>query len=153
MIPFSLLWGGFAVFWELSALREHGPTFFALWGIPFVLAGVYFVIGRFFADAVRRARMYYGLTDQRVLILGILIGRSVKSLDLATLPALQLAERPDRSGTIAFGTYAGNMPEWMAGTWPGAGSQLPPRFEMIADARAVYDRIRDAHRNARAVGA
>lgn len=69
LIPFSLMWGGFAIFWETMALRGGAPFFFRLWGIPFVLYGIYFMIGRFFWDAYRRSTTWYGLTADSALIL------------------------------------------------------------------------------------
>ena len=48
LVPFTVLWGGFAVFWNVMAWRGHAPVFFRLWGIPFLLAGLYVIVGRFF---------------------------------------------------------------------------------------------------------
>ncbi len=51
MIPFSILWGGFAIFWESLALRHNAPLFFLVWGLPFVALGLQMMVGRFFWDA------------------------------------------------------------------------------------------------------
>ncbi len=58
MIPFSLLWCGFAIFWETTAINNGAPVFFRLWGMPFILVGLYIVFGRFFADAMARERTF-----------------------------------------------------------------------------------------------
>jgi hypothetical protein len=144
LVPFSLLWAGFAVYWEASVLRS-APLFFALWGIPFVLIGAYMVVGRFFADSWQRSRTWYGLTDQRVVILN---SRGVRSLPLASLGGVALRERPDRSGTITFGFSDPRAVMLAGGGWPGAAIRMPPSLEMIEEARQVYNQIRDAQQPA-----
>jgi hypothetical protein len=143
MIPFSLLWGGFALFWEASAILIHAPWFFTLWGIPFVLVGLYLIVGRFLLDARRRSRTFYGLTDQRAIIVSAGRSRKVTSLNLRTLHDLSVTEKSDGTGTIAFGPV-NSLAWWWAGTnWPGV-PQGPPSFEMVQDAKEVYDVIRQA---------
>lgn len=144
MIPFSLLWGGFAFFWEASVLRAGAPPFFALWGVPFVLMGIYVIIGRFFVDARRRARTTYAVTTERVIIHSGLRTLETTSLPLRTLADMTLSERADGSGTITFGA-AGPLAMRMAPAgWPGAPQV--PAFELIPDARRVYQILRDAQR-------
>jgi hypothetical protein len=55
MVPFSLLWGGFAFFWEFGVISK-GDNLAILGGIPLVLAGIYFIVGRFFVDSYQRLR-------------------------------------------------------------------------------------------------
>src|SRR5436190_24226654 len=62
LIPFSLLWCGFAVFWETMVLSTGFAFPFALVGIPFVLIALYITVGRFFIDVKRRANTVYGIT-------------------------------------------------------------------------------------------
>ena len=144
LIPFSLLWGGFAVFWEAGVLHSKAPGFFVVWGIPFVLVGLYLIVGRFFVDARQRAATAYGVTNTRVVIVSGLFSRTVKSLALRTLTDMTLSERRDGSGTISFG-----LPpvwgQWFANTsWPGTSAQQAPAFDLIADAKTVYSQLRAA---------
>ncbi len=150
MIPFSLLWGGFAFFWEWSVLRSNAPIFFALWGVPFVLVGLYVIVGRFFVDARLRANTMYGLTNHRVVILSGLFSRSTTSLSLRTLTQVTLKERSDRTGTILL---ARPLPysSWSSGmrwTWMGWGQYATPAFEMIPEAKHVHDQLLNAQRAA-----
>jgi hypothetical protein len=102
LIPFSLLWGGFAIFWEASVVQRGQPGWFALWGIPFVLMGLHLIVGRFVLDAVRRARTLYAVSDRRVVVLSGLWTREVKSVWLRTLPEITVREGR-RLGTIELG--------------------------------------------------
>ncbi len=104
LIPFSLMWGGFAFFWEYLVLTSATPGFFALWGIPFVLMGIYLIAGRFFVDSYQRGRTYYGLTNERVLILRGILNRKVTTLSIRNLHEISLNERPDGSGDVLFGS-------------------------------------------------
>lgn len=141
MIPFSLLWGGFALYWEYGVLQEGAPLFFAIWGVPFVLVGIYITVGRFFVDAYRRSRTRYALTDRRILIISESFGRRVDSINLATLSQLGLSVRSDRSGTITLGPPAGLHGAFAGSGWPGAGKHAPPRLEAVENVRDVHERI------------
>jgi hypothetical protein len=146
LIPFSLFWGGFAFFWEGSVVNSNAPAFFRLWGIPFVLIGLYLIIGRFFADAKLRSKTYYGLTTERIVIVSGLFSRTTKSLQLRTLSDVSLAESNGGLGTITFGAVA----PWWAGSrgWPGSQRQLSPTFDSISAARDIYEKIRIAQKQA-----
>lgn len=146
MVPFSLLWGGFAVFWEYSAVSQGAPFFFMLWGIPFVLVGLYIIIVRFFADSYLRARTYYGVTDRRILILSGLVNREVKSLTLQTLNDISIKERQDGSGSIVFGPTNPLSDMWSGSGWPGTSGKASPSFDLIHHARRTYDLIQEAQR-------
>jgi len=149
LIPFSLMWGGFAIFWEASVIAGGAPFFFMLWGIPFVLVGLYLIFGRFFVDAHQRNRTHYGITNERIIIISGLFRRSVKSLNIETLTDVSMSEKSDGSGTITLGPNH-PMYGWFGGSnWPGAGQYCAPSLELIDGARNVYETIREAQREAR----
>lgn len=143
MIPFSLLWGGFALFWEYSVFNSDAPLMFRLWGIPFVLVGLYMIAGRFVVEAWQRAYTDYAVTSERIIIRSGIFKRQMKSLDLRAMGEFSLTENRKGEGTIVFGvSLAGNMFSGLA-SWPGVeGLQ---RFDTIAEAAKVYQLIRRAH--------
>jgi hypothetical protein len=139
VIPFSLMWGGFAIFWEYSVITKGAPLFFWLWGIPFVLVGLYLIIGRFFADSYQRKRTYYAVADKRVLIISGFRNKELKSLPLHGLNELSFKEHSDQRGTIIFGP---SELARAAASFSRRSTPKPPMFFMIENGRRVYDLIR-----------
>ncbi len=150
LIPFSLMWGGFAIFWNYGVWtmgdgESDGPgIFFKLWGLPFLVAGLYFIIGRFLHDMAIRKALIYAVTDQRVLVLRGSQSPKLTSLDIHRLPRLELSEHRDDTGTIAFesspvlSAYAMNGFGWWV---PTLGGKV--QFYRIASPRAAYELIRN----------
>src|SRR4051812_28676436 len=91
LIPFSVLWCGFAFFWEGSVISQGAPPFFMLWGIPFIAVGLFVSVGRFFLDAWARASMHYAVTDRRILISRARPTASFQALSLETLPDARIS--------------------------------------------------------------
>jgi len=146
MIPFSLLWGGFAIFWESMVVYVGAPFFFMLWGIPFILFGLYMIVGRFFVDAKQREKTYYALTSERVIILSGLFRNNIRSMRLKNLSDINISVKSNGSGTITFGAshQVDRWYSWFAS--PGVGRYTPPEFEMIDKAKQVYDLFRKIQR-------
>lgn len=138
VIPFSLLWAGLALFWNIEVWSADTPLFFWLFGLPFLVVGVYATIGRLWFDMRLRRATIYSVTTERVLIAR---GSKTVSLDIAHLPALELTEHSDGSGTIRFGPAASLFSNNNFGVWQPSLDPVP-QFIRIARARAVYDLIR-----------
>jgi hypothetical protein len=152
VVPFSLMWTGFVVTAFISVLRLNrpDPSWFIL--IPFLLIGFFLLFGRYIFDSLVRGRTYYGLSDERAIIVRHWFGIKVQSLSLRTLPEITLSVRDDRGGTI----FLGSATPWAA--WYGmnvfhsAHTLTAPSFDAIDDARAVYDLVRQAQRAAQRPG-
>jgi len=149
LIPFSLVWAGFVFFAAFAGVRQglnSGPGgWSALIPLsPFIVIGLYILMGRFFVDAMLRARTEYGLTNRRAIIISGYFSTNVKSVDLRATPEILLRERRDGSGTITFGAIP--FGGWMQyNPWGFGSSSATPSFDMIEDVRSVYkiiDQIR-----------
>ena len=140
MIPFSLLWGGFAIFWESSVVGMHGPPFMMIWGVPFVLIGLYMIVGRFFVDAYFRARTTYTVTDRAAYVARIGLFPSVRRYAGSALDSIEFQPKADGSGTIRFRPFSSPFNNRSSGLTFGANDSLDA-FENIADDHRVYGQI------------
>jgi len=101
LVPFSILWGGFAVFWELAAISQVKQPIFVLWGIPFVLVGLYFIFGRFIFKRRRKLATVYALTNRRAIV--CTGDRSVSDSPVGGLPTKVDRSRDGRHVSVTFG--------------------------------------------------
>ncbi len=140
LIPFSLIWCGFVVFWLVTALGSGVPLIFALFGVPFLAIGLVFTVGRFFIDAKQRENTFYGITEDRIIIKSGVFTKSVKSLNIKTLSDIEVEEKSDGTGTISIGPRH-PMTVWYGGMswWPGMKGS--PSLDYIDNVRAVYNQI------------
>ncbi len=142
LIPFSIFWCGFAIFWVIGA--SQAGFLFALFGVPFVAVGLMMVFGRFIIDAKQRENTTYGLTQNRIIIKSGIFNSNIQSIDLKTLTNINLKEKKDGNGTIYLGPQQySRMAPWGDGMnwWPGA--QTTPKLTQIQDARQVYRKVID----------
>jgi hypothetical protein len=101
LVPFSIVWGGFAIMWESSALTSKDPFPFALFGTIFVGIGLYFIVGRFFVKAWQKRQTVYGLTNHRALVAG-----GAGALSETPVEHQPMDQRQSRDGkhlTVTFG--------------------------------------------------
>jgi hypothetical protein len=154
LIPFTVIWCGFAISGEVLVLASFGPSLFALFGLPFVLIGLYLTVGRFVVRAVVSRRTRYVVTDRRLLVLGLGVsGNRVATRYLHSLPPPVIIEAADGSGSLAFGAFPSLADTFnryryqIVGPW----SRYPSVtfvLRHVPDVRRVGDLIADAQRGA-----
>jgi hypothetical protein len=155
LIPFSLLWGGFAIFWELGVAGYWGSgsnsgqqwVFGMIWGIPFVLIGQYVIWGRFLVAAWKKRRTYYAVTTRRVIVVQNGWSRRMSSAYIDTLPTLIKEGGRRGLGSLLF---TQPQPLWSRrsswggwGRWDGMSVGDVPEFRDIEDVDSLYRLVSD----------
>lgn len=141
LIPFSLLWGGFAIGWEIGVIVMGADWFFALFGIPFVLIGLYLIIGRFFHDAWYRSKVYYGMTEEELFIKR---PKRVENIPFTSIKNLDVKEEKNGRGSLSF-QMGVSAKKKETPTLPSAGHVL----DGIPSVTTPYHIIRDYKKAAR----
>ena len=134
LIPFSLFWCGFAGFWEYTVIAGGGPLIMALFGIPFILVGLYLLLGRFVSRARSLSSTHYVVTDQRLLFL---YRKNTQFLLYQNIETLEKEQTKDDRGTIYFSPR--NFYYDRTASYRGSTNLLQGRaFEDIEDVERVY---------------
>lgn len=144
MIPFSLLWGGFALFWESSVILKDAPLLFKIWGIPFVVIGLHMIFGRFLVDSKKRSNTFYGITNDRILIWSGIFRKDLKSVSVKNLPQITLTRVKNGYGTIVLGHNDFRNVMTSVNIFPSG--QAVPSLELIPDVNEVYKLLMDLQR-------
>lgn len=144
LIPFSLFWAGFAIFWETGVVSGNTPFFFKLWGIPFVVVGLYMTVGRFFVDAKKRANTVYGITKDRIIIKSGIFSQDITSLNIRSIMDITFSQKNDNSGTIILGPTDLRYSMLQGVEWPGV--KQANSLDLIEDVKSVYDKIIELQR-------
>ena len=144
---FGLFFAGFALFWTLTARQMAGSgSAFPFFGLPFLIVGLHMAVGRVFWDAYLRARTHYTLTDRHAFIATSSLGK--RRLDRFALDAqTPLVLEIGPPGSVYFGESAIRHSVSGMGRHGRTRSFTERRrhgFERIADARAVYQLLREA---------
>lgn len=135
LIPFSLLWCGFVVFWE-SFVIIKGVPFFWIFGLFFVAVGFYIVFGRFIVKYRNSKNTAYAITNRRILVTG---KRSVSALDLKDVPLIHKTEQRNGSGSLDFERSEKRLVSWNTGLdiW-GFSQKNHMKFTGIENVKEVY---------------
>jgi len=124
LIPLSLMWGGFAAFWEIG-VSEVGSGLGSIVGIPLVVIGLYLIFGRFAYKRWTRRHTRYAISDQRIIVTRH-AGRHVQSM--ARVDPFQITRR--RGGIHA--TLLWQVPGWQPTArrrpYVGASTSLGPHW-------------------------
>lgn len=144
VVPFSLFWAGFVFNWQWSAITQDLPIVFKLWGIPFMIIGIYITIGRFIIDMYFRKNTHYVLTNERAIIMSGIFHQKIQSINYKKLAHIEFTDHNNDYGTITFGS------EYMIGKMsylnPMGIKSTNSEFECIKNADMVHRLIKDEQR-------
>jgi hypothetical protein len=137
---------GFTAFWLYMLTNTPAfPRIFLVAAVSTVLFALYMNTARYFVNSKQRAKTYYGVTNERAIIVSGLFSKQVKSLPLKFMTDISIDEKRDGTGTIKFGPSEPSG-SWLTNMFSRKEEIVYPSFDLIQDAKRVYEMIRAAQR-------
>ena len=104
---FGVVWLSFSVFWIVSAyfaIEASDGSFklFPLFGVPFVLVGLYLLFFRHFVSLIKRKNMVYALTNKRAMIVHTGKRKYVQEYRYENISNIQMKCDDNDVGSIFF---------------------------------------------------
>jgi hypothetical protein len=151
LIPFSVAWGGLMIYWEVTAVfgrSTRSSVLLVICGIPFLLAAVYLLLGRFFVRRWSLARTSFAITDRRAISItpAFRAGSTVRSVWFASYPPIERRSARAGRGTIVVGYLPAGPRSFMTDPgWPGGGrvARAAVIFNGIDAPDSVYRLLKD----------
>ncbi len=145
-IPLAIFYLCFAIAW--TAIASYNSLLFALFGIPFICAGIYAVFVRFFTENNRKRNTFYAVTDERVIFGLKNKGQEfMRELNLNDIYSVEITTDEDGTGTVSFnGSYSNSLVSSLAGyskaskKYSGEKIRYTELFD-IDDAKKVFNLI------------
>lgn len=151
LVPFSFFWFALALCWEVGVIffipEIPLRILFGVFGIPFVIIGLYVTFGRFLWKNFTKRNTYYAVTDKRVIIVSDVVYRHVQAEFIDRVPTINKTVRPDGIGTLRFGAVASMVIIAYENTGMDFGTsfheQNVPTFYDIKNAENVFNLVNE----------
>ncbi|MCT4660870.1 MAG: hypothetical protein N4A40_03340 [Tissierellales bacterium] len=103
IIPVTIIWLGIIVAWETMAFSIGAPFIFQLFAVPYILIGLYVLIGRYILKIYLKRNTNYCVTNQRIIILKKLKSFKVESEEISNLSIVNIENKGHNFGNVIFG--------------------------------------------------
>ncbi|MCB8923108.1 MAG: hypothetical protein H6662_16090 [Ardenticatenaceae bacterium] len=142
VIVFILFGLGTSIAWIYGILSNDIPKFLLIFMVLGIAQMLFMGVGSFLKDLQIRKNLSYALTNKRIIITSNSNAPKIRSLNLQSVSDMSLTQHHNKTGTILFGSAPANT-YWIVSTSLHVFNQnMPPSFDMIDDAKMVFDLIR-----------
>ncbi|MEM6723286.1 MAG: hypothetical protein AAF598_04560 [Bacteroidota bacterium] len=142
VVPMSIFFVGFSAYWlYVFAIMSAGFLLGILILAIFLLISMYILVGRFWYAAYRKSRVYYALTDKRLIWVTDYKRKMKWDLKLTDIAVVEIKQRPSQYGHLLFNGCNLDMADLMGMSLLDIYQTEDHYFEMIPEVEKVAQLI------------